>query len=142
MRERTSGTWRRGNPQSLAAILSDTIDPRPADYHGTHMRSMLEADFAMHLDLSDAVWSYEPRTFGVPGERYLPDFLITRSGRPLYVEVKPTLAEVRRAKARMETIWTEEPDAELMVACAEGSTFFVASRGQPWESFVELWKHS
>jgi hypothetical protein len=29
-----------------------------------------------------------------------------------------------------------------MVACAEGSAFWVAVKEQPWEMFVELWKHS
>jgi hypothetical protein len=106
------------------------------------MRSTLEVDFARHLDGLGAEWIYEPRIYGRKGSGYLPDFQIVREGPACYVEVKPTTAEVPLARKRMEVIWKTEPDAVLMVACAEGSTFWAAVKGQPWESFVDLWKHA
>jgi hypothetical protein len=130
------------NPPSVAAIIHNVIDPRPVEYHGQWMRSTLEADFARHLDQLGASWTYEPAIFGAKGTGYLPDFRVTRDdGSSLYIEVKPTKAEVPLASARMEVIWKDESDAMLMVACAEGSEFYVAVIGQPWESFIELWKH-
>ncbi|HEY4895231.1 MAG TPA: hypothetical protein VII01_04000 [Solirubrobacteraceae bacterium] len=128
--------------QSLASILSKTIDPKPLTYRGVLMRSTLETDFARHLDHMDADWIYEPRIFGKKGSGYLPDFQIARDGPACYVEVKPTAAEVPLARLRMAVIWKTEPDAVLMVACAQGSAFWVAVKGQPWETFVELWKHA
>ena len=59
-----------------------------------------------------------------------------------YYEVKPTRAEVRRAKYRMAVIWETEPDAVLYVVCGEGCTFFVATRAHGrWEEWVERWRH-
>jgi hypothetical protein len=105
------------------------------------MRSRLERDFALHLFLGGEDYVYEPRLFGPRGRRYLPDFLVTSAGRPTYVEVKPRLEEVEAARAKMAVIWEEEPDALLVVACAEGCTFSAALLGGEWEEWVELWKH-
>lgn len=133
---------RAWHPQSIAAILNGTLDSYPVTFDGVKMRSTLEADFARHLEKMGCRWAYEPRVFGPRGEGYLPDFRIRRAGPSCYIEVKPTLAEVPEAQRRMEVIWDTEPDAVLLVACAEGSTFSAAVKGEPWESFVELWKHA
>lgn len=129
------------NPLSVAAIFREWIDSRPVEVRGVLMRSTLEANFAHHLDRMGAEWVYEPRIYGPKGAGYLPDFQIVREGPPCFVEVKPTLAEVPLAQERMEVIWDTEPGAVLMVACAEGCTFSAAVKGEPWSSFVELWKH-
>jgi predicted nuclease of restriction endonuclease-like RecB superfamily len=128
--------------QSLAAILTKTIDPKPLTYRGVLMRSTLETDFARHLDQMGAEWIYEPRIYGVKGSGYLPDFQIIRHGPACYVEVKPTTAEVPLARERMEVIWKSEPEAVLLVSCAEGCTFWAGIKGEPWVSFTELWKHA
>jgi hypothetical protein len=106
------------------------------------MRSTLESDFAQHLDELGVRWTYEPGIYGPKGSGYLPDFQILRSGPPCFVEVKPTLAEVPLAQERMEVIWDTEPDAVLVVACAEGSTYSAAVRDKSWTTWTELWKHA
>lgn len=139
MTERT----RLPNPLSVGAILMDSIDPKPAEYRGVRMRSQLEADFAKHLDnngLRD--WTYEPRTFrGVKDPGYIPDFTVTDAGRTSYFEVKPTLAEVKEAARRMEVIWESDPEAVLVVVCAEQCRFYTALSGRRWASWVERWAH-
>jgi hypothetical protein len=135
-------TMTRGRlPQSLAAILEDRIDARPARVRDVAMRSQLEARFARHLDALEVPWQYEPRVFGSPGHRYLPDFLVVMDGRRTYFEVKPTVAEAPAARAKMSVIWQEDRDAVLVVACAEGSTFWAARSGDvEWLRFRDLWK--
>lgn len=130
----------RSVPQSTQAIIDGYIDARPVEYHGVTMRSRLERDFAFYLDLMGVKWRYEPAIYGPNGEGYLPDFQIV-SSTPTFVELKPLKADVREAARRMEVIWETHPDAVLIVACGEGSTFYTARKGQPWRSFVELWKH-
>ena len=107
----------------------------------TVMRSRLEAAFARHLDQMWEPWVYEPKVYGPKGRRYLPDFELTGAADPTFIEVKPTLAEVPAAKAKMAVIWDEEPNATLIVACAEGCTWFAATKGRPWETWLERWKH-
>jgi hypothetical protein len=108
------------------------------DYHGTIMRSHLEADYAKHLDLMGVKWTYEPRVF----DGYLPDFQVELGDRPCFVEVKPTIAEAEGAMHRMAPIWKSEPRAFLVIACAEGSTFFGANRETEWIRWNERWAHS
>lgn len=129
--------------QSMRALFSGLIDPKAVEYHGDRMRSRLEADFAAHLHAMGTAYRYEPRIYGPTGAGYLPDFEVIRpDGRPCFVEVKPTKAEVREAARRMEVIWEDEPDALLIVACAEGSTFYAAKAGGRWISWVERWRHA
>jgi hypothetical protein len=107
------------------------------------MRSKLERDFAWHLDLQGVLWRYEPAVFGPVGKGYLPDFVVEHpDGRLDFIEVKPTLAEVPKAKERMEVIWRSYPEAALIVVCAEECRFFGAIAGGEWRSWVGLWKHS
>lgn len=108
---------------------------RLTTYRGTEMRSRLERRFAVHLDATGERWIYEPRLFG----GYLPDFEIRDLPQRTYIEVKPTLAEVREAAKRMEVIWREYPDALLIVACEEGCSFFAALAGGEWERWTERW---
>jgi hypothetical protein len=105
------------------------------------MRSRLERDFAKHLYDAGEAYQYEPRVFGPTGRRYLPDFLVIGRGRATYIEVKPTAAEVEAAKGKMAVIWDQEPDALLVVACAEGCEFHAALRGGEWTSWTERWAH-
>lgn len=128
-------------PQHMREVLFGIIDAKPTEYRGILMRSRLEVDFARHLDDIGAVWTYEPRIFGTKGSGYLPDFVIERPDGYHFIEVKPTLEEVPLAKKRMEVIWATHPDAVLIVACAKNSQWFSAERGQPWESWIERWKH-
>lgn len=109
---------------------------RPIEYRGYQMRSHLECRFAWHLDTIGESWDYEPRTFG---RSYLPDFQLTSAPRPTFVEVKPTLAEVPAAKVKAAVIWKTYPDALILIAVAEGCTWF-ASTGGDWESWTERWK--
>lgn len=123
---------------SLAAILDRRVQSHPTEYRGVRMRSDLEASFAHFLDGMGVQWEYEPEPFtDVDGRGYLPDFRVGHR----YFEVKPTLAEVPLAQTRMESIWRKDPDAVLIVACGEGCTFYSRTRGQPWVSWVELWRH-
>lgn len=117
------------------------MDARPTDYHGITMRSRLEADFARYLDSLSVQWVYEPEVFGPVGGGYLPDFRIDRPDGSDYIEVKPTVAEVPLAKARMEIIWQTRPDAALVVVCAEGSRFYGSVAGGEWTMWRSLWKH-
>jgi hypothetical protein len=41
----------------------------------------------------------------------------------------------------MSVIWEEEPDALLIVACAEGCEYHAALRGHGWTTWVERWAH-
>jgi hypothetical protein len=86
------------------------------------------------------MWVYEPRIFGPKGRGYLPDFELLDKPQPTYVEVKPTLSQVPAAQAKMAVIWETHPDALLIVACAEGSTYFASVAGEPWRTWVERWK--
>lgn len=134
---------RIGRPQSVAAIFAGLIDPTPhPEYRGVVMRSQLECDFARHLDCLGIAWHYEPRIFGPRGRGYLPDFELELGERPCYVEVKPTLGEAEAAKRRVRVIWKTHPDATLVIACAEGSRYFVAEAGGPWDSWSERWAHA
>jgi len=136
-------TPRTDQPQSMLALFAGIIDPKQTEYHGVQMRSRLEADFAAHLDLTEVAWKYEPRIYGPKGNGYLPDFEVIRpDGRACFVEVKATKAEVRRAACRMEVIWQDDPEAILIIACAEGSTYYAAIAGGRWTSWVERWRHA
>jgi hypothetical protein len=129
--------------QRVGAIIDGPIDSKPCTHGGVTMRSQLEADFARHLDSLGVAWTYEPRVFGRKGSGYLPDFHVSTPGADYYIEVKPTLAEVPLARTRMEAIWGQCPNAILLIACAEGCTFWAASLDRPeWESFVDRWKHA
>lgn len=129
-------------PQSLRAIFAGIIDPRATTYKGVQMRSRLEADFAAHLDRMGVAWEYEPKVYGPSGKGYLPDFRVAGAEVPTFIEVKPTLAEVEGAKRKMAVIWQAHADAVLIVACAEGSTFFTGRYGEPWRSWQEVWRHA
>ena len=117
------------------------IPARPTTFGGDHMRSRLERDFAKHLFFAGEPYQYEPHVFGPRGRRYLPDFMVESGGRRTYIEVKPTAQEVEAAKVKMSVIWDEEPDALLVVACAEGCAFHAALRGGEWTSWIERWAH-
>ena len=132
----------RSVPQSTRAVFGGLIDPRAVEYRGRQMRSRLERDFAMHLDSIQVEWEYAPAIYGPKGEGYLPDFRVIVRGVPTFIEIKPRKAEVRGAAERMAVIWDWHPEAVLLIACAEGSTFFAARRGERWRSWVELWKHA
>lgn len=112
---------------------------RPTVFRGVTFRSRLEARFAWHLEASGERWVYEPRPYGGPGEGYLPDFELLGHRQPTFIEVKPTIAEVREACRRMRVIWEAHPDALLIVAVEEGRTFVAAMKGMPWESWQERW---
>ncbi|HEY8819555.1 MAG TPA: hypothetical protein VIM25_12155 [Candidatus Limnocylindrales bacterium] len=102
-----TATRRFARPQSFAAIVAGLIDPTPHPvYRNVVMRSALETDLARHLDNSGVAWRYEPMIFG----DYLPDFEIVAVDPPTFIEVKPTLREVPRAKKRMAVIWEVPPD--------------------------------
>lgn len=134
----------RSTPLRLGVIFSligSTRDSEPIVYHGVQMRSQLEANFARHLDGMSVAWEYEPAPFFKDGRGYLPDFRIELGPRPCYVEVKPTIAQGHAAKRRMAIIWDTQPDAFLVIACGEASTFFGANLGGPWTSWTERWKH-
>jgi len=134
----TTAARRFGRPQSFKAIVAGLIDPTPHPvYRGVAMRSALETDFARHLDAERITWRYEPTIFG----DYLPDFELADDNHPAFVEVKPTLREVPRAKRRMRVIWKTHPTALLVVACAEGSSWFGAIAGGKWTPWVERWAH-
>lgn len=128
--------------ESLAEVLhrSETGGPkaRPSIYKDIRFRSRLEARFAKHLDATGEQWSYEPRNFGGQGG-YLPDFEILGATRPTYIELKPTRREVPAAQAKMSIIWKTVPDALLIVACEEGSTFYSAFHGGRWNVWQERW---
>ena len=89
-----------GYLQSFAEVLK-SIElhgpaPRAETWKGIGFRSKLEARYARHLDWMGDQWVYEPRVYGPRGRGYLPDFQIL-GGRPKFIEVKPTLREVRAA---------------------------------------------
>lgn len=127
----------RTRPQPVGAIIAGFIDPVVAEHRGIRMRSQLEAAFARHLDSQGETWTYEPAIYG----DYLPDFELVHGAVQVFVEVKPCLEDVPGAKRRMRVIWQSRPEALLIVACAEGSTWFVAAKGRPWASWVERWEH-
>lgn len=124
-------------PLSMREILTDTIDPKAIEYRGIQMRSKLEAEFAWWLDDQQFRWQYEPRIFGPIGKGYLPDFLVHELGHA-YIEVKPTLKKADAAKERMKVIWTEEPDAVLVIVSGDG-WWQATAPGRPWESWREHW---
>ncbi len=126
-------------PKSLAEIIHEQqtggIKSRNTTYNGIEMRSR----FARHLDELGERWVYEPRIFGSKGTGYLPDFEILGGLRPVYIEVKPTIAEVPAAKTKASVIWKTVPDALLVIAVEEGCTFYGGLRGQGWEEWQERW---
>lgn len=113
---------------------------RPTEYHGVKFRSQLESKFARYLHHVEEMWVYEPRVYGPRGRGYLPDFELVDKRQPTFIEVKPTLRQVPAAKLKMAVIWETHPDALLMIACAQGSTWFASLKGGSWESWVERWK--
>jgi hypothetical protein len=132
---------RRSYPQRLGAVIAGIIDPKLTVYRGVTMRSRLEADFAAHLDERGIAWRYEPAVFGPIGRGYLPDFELRRLDGHHYVEVKPLLRDVPKAKERMAIILDTYPDAVLVVACAEASRWFASVAGGEWTTWVDRWAH-
>lgn len=122
----------------IRSVQDGVIPSRPVEYKGIAFRSKLEARYSRHLEWMGDQWVYEPRIYGRKGEGYLPDFRIL-GGRPKFIEVKPTLAEVRAAAIKMTVIWEYEPDALLMVACHEHNQNFSALRGERWIRWAEKW---
>lgn len=121
------------------AMATGSPAARETVFRGVTFRSRLEARFAWHLEASGETWVYEPRPFGRPGEGYLPDFELLGHRQPTFIEVKPTVAEVREACRRMRVIWETHPDALLIVAVEEGRTFVAGLKDRPWESWQERW---
>lgn len=132
----------KGQLTSIRAIFSGIIEAKTTTYHGIEMRSRLEADFARFLDMRGQTWTYEARPFFANGKGYLPDFQLERPDGYHFIEVKPTLAEVPAAKAKMQIIWETSPTALLIVACAQGCRWFACEKGQEWTTWVDLWKHA
>jgi hypothetical protein len=132
---------RAREPWSSPTRIGRRIPSKVTQFGRDTMRSRLERDFARHLWEAGEEYQYEPRVFGPRGRRYLPDFLVVGATRPTYIEVKPTAAEVEAAKVKMSVIWEEEPDALLIVACAEGCEYHAALRGGEWTTWVERWSH-
>ena len=97
------------------------MKPRPTTYKGIRMRSRLEASFAASLvDLT--TWEYEPVCFADETGQYLPDFRVWWGSEDYsYVEIKPTMAQVKPAAERMEIIFASEPDASLNVTIPTGT---------------------
>ena len=58
------------------------------DGEDIYLRSDWERKFAEVLDLFEVRWSYEPKTFTLPGTTYRPDFYLTDFD--MYVEIKTT----------------------------------------------------
>jgi len=106
--------------ETITRVGTGVIPSRKTTYHGIVMRSRLEVRFARHLDELGERWVYEPRVFGSKGSGYLPDFEILDGGRPIYVEVKPTLAEVPAAKAKASVIWQDIPRRADPCRCRGG----------------------
>lgn len=131
-----------GYMESLAEVVhrTDTGSPmsRPTIYRGIEFRSRLEVRFAQHLDELGETWAYEPRVYGPKGRGYLPDFEILASARPTFIEVKPTVAEAEEAQAKVAVIWETVPEALILIAAAEGCTWF-GSQGDSWVAWVERW---
>jgi hypothetical protein len=112
---------------------------RPTTYKDIEFRSRLEVRFAWHLDGLGEKWAYEPRVYGPKGRGYLPDFQILGAVHPTFIEVKPTIAQAEAAKAKVSVIWETHPDALILIAAAEGCTFFGATRDRPWVRWAERW---
>jgi len=94
---------------------------RPTTYRGIQMRSRLEATFAAALDETGLAWTYEPRAYAGRTGQYLPDFEVRlANGRPLFIEVKPTVELAFKWMPRMLVIRESVPDVDLMIAAASG----------------------
>lgn len=63
-------------------------------YAGCHMRSRLEARWAVFFDHLSLEWEYEPQGFELPSGRYLPDFRLLGDGGP-FVEIKGGMPDTR-----------------------------------------------
>lgn len=80
-----------------------TIKAKPTLYKGIEFRSRLEARWAAFFDLLEWKWEYEPCDFN----GWYPDFVIFgkvdygKSGRNIYVEVKPIIEFSREVGNRM-----------------------------------------
>ena len=89
---------------------------RPTIYNGIQMRSRLEARVAAWLDVERIAWEYEPMAFASPAGQYLPDFRLPDldpSGRPTYLEVKPTSDEIGQVTRRLDIIRESDRHANL-----------------------------
>lgn len=131
-----------GYVESLAEIVHrknvGTPKARPSVYKGVAFRSRLEVRFAFHLDLLGETWVYEPRVYGPKGRGYLPDFEIIGATRPTFIELKPTRKQAEAAKAKVAVIWETHPGALIIIAAAQGCTFY-GSQGGPWVEWQERW---
>jgi hypothetical protein len=76
------------------AARSDGPAPIETSYGGYRFRSRHEARWGVFFSTLDVAWEYEPQGYYLGGgaRRYLPDFLLPDHG--LYVEVKPTDADL------------------------------------------------
>lgn len=105
---------------------------RKTIYRGITMRSRLEASFAGWLDRNGFTWQYEPFCFADQRGQYLPDFCVfgvdptfgcdwdavepaTWQGA-LYIEVKPPDFDEAKVRRQMQTIWSTNPSAHLLIA--------------------------
>lgn len=121
-----------------------TIPARPTTYRGIPMRSRLEARWAAFLDEwaepyrdIGIGWEYEPRAFADGHRQYLPDFVITGLGFPIYYEVRPTFEAAVSAFEQMQIILASEPNAELRIVVS-GGPMWAKDPGDIWRVYSRL----
>jgi hypothetical protein len=67
-----------------------TIKPIETRAYGRRFRSRLEARWAVFFETLGLRWEYEPESFDIDGEPYLPDFRVwTPQGEPIWYEIRP-----------------------------------------------------
>lgn len=102
------------------------IPARPTTYNGIHMRSRLEAKFAAFFDQQGYRWDYEPRCYADAEGQYLPDFQL-HWARPAFVEIKgATPSCLFDVQAQMQTVWSSEPAAQLILIVDESDEGWAA----------------
>ena len=106
------------------------IEATPTEYRGIKFASRLEADWAATFDHLDMSWQYEPCSYRIGNENYIPDFYLDT--QHVWAEVKgpmdDRLWKPREFQKELNKPWVEkagirwEFDTELVIVLRPNSS--------------------
>lgn len=88
------------------------IEATPTTYRGIQFASRLEADWAFMLDSMEIAWQYEPNSYVIGNENYIPDFYLNE--QRVWAEVKgPMDDRIEKPRAFQRQLDKSLPEGKL-----------------------------